>query len=71
MAEHRLDKTNVGAVVEHVRSAGVPEEVAGAGLGDAGGFEMPLDEIAELAGIEGQPVVIEEQRLLGRLLAAR
>ena len=41
VAEHLLDEADVGAALEHQRRHGVAEEMAAAGLVDAGGLDQP------------------------------
>ena len=47
MAEHDLDKPDVGAVFQHVGGAGVAEQVAGAGLVSAGGVQVARREVED------------------------
>ena len=65
VAEHLLDEADVGAVFQHVRGAGVPEEVAGTGLLHAGGIELAAHPVADVLRTEALAVAGDEEGVLG------
>ena len=58
VTEELLDEADVGSAYKHVGGAGVPQEVAGAGASDVGGFDVFAHHAAEDVGtiLLNQPV---------------
>ena len=65
VAKERLDETDVGPVLVHVRGAGMTKQVAASGFADLGRVDGAGDPVAEVAGAEALPVATEEEGLLG------
>jgi len=60
MAQQRLDKADIRAVIEHVGGAGVAQQVTRAGRVNAGLFESALDLGAQGASSITLALVVEE-----------
>lgn len=56
VSKQLLDKADVGTVFEHVRGAGVAQQVAASMLGESGFPERGRDLTAEHVGVEGLAV---------------
>ena len=63
VSQHLLDEADVGAAFEHVRRAGVAQQVRGAGLVHAGEAQVALDLVGHLLRLDRLAVVAQEQRL--------
>ena len=61
MTEQLLDESYISAAFEHVRGAGVPEQVATAGAADVGLFDPFGDHSTEDVGVEGFAVAGEDE----------
>ena len=56
MTQERLDEARVGAVLQHVRRAGVTEQMTGAGLLDAGEVHVTAHALGDdTSGVIGSP----------------
>ena len=62
MTEQFLDRAEVRAVLVQVRGAGVPEEMATAGLADLCRVDHAAHPVAEVIRIEPAAVAAEEER---------
>src|SRR5690348_12983778 len=60
--EHRLNEPDVGPVLQHVRRAGVPEEVTGTRRGDARVGDVAFHHVPEPMLLEALAEVGEEER---------
>lgn len=58
---HLLDEADVGAALQHRGGHAVPEEVAGAGLLEAGGQDVLADPLREVVDVEALAGVPEEE----------
>ena len=67
MAHHGLDEPDVGAAFKHQRGHGVAEQVAGAGLADAGVLDLAADQLGQIPEHERLAGVRQEDRALVRL----
>ncbi len=72
MAQHLLHKPDIRAIQMHVRGHRMPQQVARAGLGDAGFFHLSGDPGAEIGGGDAGAVTAEEQRgFVGQMIEER
>jgi len=62
--EQGLDHPRVGSVLEHVRRAGVPEEVATARLADVGRVHVVADHLGQAVWSEGFPEVGQKKSVV-------
>ena len=63
MAEHLLNKTDVGTVIHHQRGHGVAEQVTAATLADVGLLDVFTDQTTETVGSNVKTVVFEEHNV--------
>ena len=67
MPKQLLDETDVGASFEHVRGAGVAEEVATATTPQLGRFDVFGHHAAEDVRVKGLAVAAKEKSVLGSM----
>lgn len=61
VTEHRLDETDVGAVIEHQGRHSVTEDVACTRFVDASRLDVFLCEVRQTITVKGLAVLVQEQ----------